>query len=49
LLGGVTDIDLARREVIMRDARVPYDYLVIATGARHSYFGHDEWRRSRRA
>jgi Pyridine nucleotide-disulphide oxidoreductase len=27
----------------MRDVRVPYDYLVIAAGARHSYFGHDEW------
>jgi NADH dehydrogenase/putative oxidoreductase len=31
------------REVILRDARVAYDYLVVATGARHSYFGHDEW------
>jgi NADH dehydrogenase FAD-containing subunit len=29
--------------VILRDARVAYDYLVLATGARHSYFGHDEW------
>jgi NADH dehydrogenase/putative oxidoreductase len=43
LLGGVTDVDVGTREVIMRDARVPYDYLVIAAGARHSYFGHDEW------
>jgi NADH dehydrogenase FAD-containing subunit/uncharacterized membrane protein YphA (DoxX/SURF4 family) len=43
LLGGVTDVAPATREVIMRDARVPYDYLVVATGARHSYFGHDEW------
>ena len=23
--------------------KVPYDYLIIATGARHAYFGHDEW------
>jgi len=43
LLGEVTDVDAAMREVILRDARVAYDYLVVATGARHSYFGHDEW------
>ena len=43
LLGGVTDVDIGAREVIMRNVRVPYDYLVIAAGARHSYFGHDEW------
>jgi NADH dehydrogenase FAD-containing subunit/uncharacterized membrane protein YphA (DoxX/SURF4 family) len=43
LLGGVTAVDAGAREVIMRDVRVPYDYLVIAAGARHSYFGHDEW------
>ena len=43
LLGGVTDVDLGAREVIIGDARVPYDFLVIAAGARHSYFGHDEW------
>jgi NADH dehydrogenase/putative oxidoreductase len=45
LLGTVTDVDLDRREVIMRDLCVPYDHLVIAAGARHSYFGHDEWAR----
>jgi NADH dehydrogenase/putative oxidoreductase len=43
ILGEVTDVDAAMREVILRDARVAYDYLVVATGARHSYFGHDEW------
>jgi NADH dehydrogenase FAD-containing subunit/uncharacterized membrane protein YphA (DoxX/SURF4 family) len=43
LLGGVTDVDLGTREVIIGRARVPYDYLVIAAGTRHSYFGHDEW------
>ena len=43
MLGEVTDVDAATREVILRDARVGYDYLVVATGARHSYFGHDEW------
>jgi NADH dehydrogenase/putative oxidoreductase len=43
MLGEVTEVNAARREVIFRDVRVVYDCLVVATGARHSYFGHDEW------
>jgi NADH dehydrogenase FAD-containing subunit/uncharacterized membrane protein YphA (DoxX/SURF4 family) len=43
LLGEVTDVNTANGEVILRNDRVGYDYLIIATGARHSYFGHDEW------
>jgi NADH dehydrogenase len=43
MLGKVTGVDLAGRQVLIGDRRVPYDYLVIATGARHAYFGHDEW------
>ena len=43
LLGSVTDVDLRQREVVTGNGCVPYDYLVIAAGARHSYFGHDEW------
>jgi NADH dehydrogenase/putative oxidoreductase len=43
MLGEVTDVDAAMHEVILPAARVAYDYLVVATGARHSYFGHDEW------
>jgi NADH dehydrogenase len=43
LLGRVTDVDTAARAVMIGDRRVPYDYLIVATGARHSYFGHDEW------
>ena len=43
MLGAVSGVDLARREVIADDRRVPYDYLVLATGARHAYFGHDDW------
>ncbi|MFL5626411.1 MAG: NAD(P)/FAD-dependent oxidoreductase [Ktedonobacteraceae bacterium] len=39
----VTGIDLQEQCVFMHDKEVPYDYLVLATGARHSYFGHDEW------
>lgn len=43
LMGDVTAIDKEKRKVILTDAEFSYDYLVIATGARHSYFGHDEW------
>jgi NADH dehydrogenase len=43
MLETVTAIDLASRKVIAGEHQVPYDYLVIATGARESYFGHDEW------
>lgn len=43
LLGEVTGIDPHRRLVQLADDQVPYDYLVLATGARHSYFGHEEW------
>ena len=39
----VTDIDVANRKVILEDGVVPYDYLVLATGATHAYFGRDEW------
>ena len=41
--GGVTGVDLAAREVMVGDARLGYDYLVVATGAQHAYFGHDDW------
>jgi len=43
MLGSVTGIDVAERAVILRDRKVSYDYLIVATGARHAYFGHDEW------
>jgi NADH dehydrogenase/putative oxidoreductase len=44
LLGTVTGVDPARREVPLSGAaRLPYDYLVLATGASHSYFGRDDW------
>ncbi|MEW5754744.1 MAG: FAD-dependent oxidoreductase [Pseudomonadota bacterium] len=43
LLGEVSGVDTARREVILGEQRIPYDYLVLATGASHSYFGRDEW------
>jgi NADH dehydrogenase len=43
LLDKVTGIDAERRVVRLRKREVAYDYLVLATGARHSYFGRDEW------
>jgi len=43
LLGTVTGVDLEKRCVQISDQRVDYDYLVIATGATHSYFGKDQW------
>jgi NADH dehydrogenase len=43
LLGRVTDVDKERRTVALEDRTLTYDYLVLATGARHAYFGHDDW------
>jgi NADH:ubiquinone reductase (H+-translocating) len=43
LMGEVTAIDTAAREVALGDRRLPYDYLLVATGATHAYFGRDEW------
>jgi NADH dehydrogenase len=44
LLAEATAIDTASRRVILTDGEVAYDYLIVATGATHAYFGHDEWR-----
>jgi len=43
VLGEVRDLDAANRRVILDDGEVSYDELIVATGATHSYFGHDEW------
>src|SRR5579872_3313686 len=43
LLGEVTGFDLAHQVVKLPDFEIPYDYLIVAAGATHSYFGHDEW------
>lgn len=45
LLGAATSIDMARRVVVLDDgeSELPYDYLIVATGTRHSYFSHPEW------
>jgi NADH dehydrogenase len=43
LLGEVTGFDMERRRVLLKDFSLPFDYLVVAAGAGHSYFGHNEW------
>ena len=43
MLAEVQSVDAAARKVNLGDMEVAYDYLILATGARHSYFGHDEW------
>lgn len=44
LLGEAVSVEVKAREVLLADGvTLPYDYLIVATGARHSYFGHDEW------
>ncbi|MEH2460645.1 NAD(P)/FAD-dependent oxidoreductase [Nostoc sp.] len=44
LLGEVNDIDPKAQQVILGDEVVPYDTLIVATGANHSYFGKDNWK-----
>jgi hypothetical protein len=43
VLGDVVAVDPAARKVTLEDGTIPYDYLILAAGARHAYFGHDEW------
>jgi NADH dehydrogenase len=45
ILAGVDAIDVAAKEVVLDEdaGRLPCDYLILAAGANHAYFGHDEW------
>ena len=43
VLGRVTGIDIEEQDVCIDERRIPYDYVVLATGAKHSYFGKDQW------
>ena len=43
LLGEATHIDASKKRVILSDGVIDYDTLIVATGASHQYFGHDEW------
>jgi NADH:ubiquinone reductase (H+-translocating) len=47
ILGEVTGFDKAGKRVVLADGSlITYDYLIVAAGARHAYFGHDEWETS---
>jgi NADH dehydrogenase len=43
LLGEVTGFDMEKRKVITKQQVLDYDFLIIASGATHAYFGHEEW------
>ncbi len=43
VLGNAVRVDRAARKVLLMDGELGYDYLVLATGVTHSYFGHEEW------
>jgi NADH:ubiquinone reductase (H+-translocating) len=44
LLAEVRAIDQVHQQLILADGEISYDYLIVASGATHAYFGHDEWR-----
>ncbi len=43
LLAEAVSVDLQARRLVLKDGSIPFDYLILATGARHAYFGHDDW------
>jgi NADH dehydrogenase len=43
VLGEAVSVDVPGHRVLLRDGIVPYDFLIVATGATHAYFGHPEW------
>jgi len=43
LLANVVRVDPARRTLVLTDGEVSYDFLILAPGATHAYFGHDDW------
>lgn len=43
MLAEVEAVDVAAKKLKTTEREIPYDYLILATGSRHSYFGHDEW------
>ncbi len=43
MLATVSAIDAERNEVVAGGHRISFDYLIVATGARQAYFGHDDW------
>jgi NADH dehydrogenase len=45
LLAEATGVDLRHQRLVLRDGEMAYDFLILAAGATHSYFGHEEWSR----
>ena len=45
ILAEAIGVDLPANRLLLRDGSLPYDFLIVATGATHAYFGHDEWRK----
>ncbi|HEV7501481.1 MAG TPA: FAD-dependent oxidoreductase, partial [Vicinamibacteria bacterium] len=43
ILADAKGVDVAGRRLLLEDGELPYDFLILAAGATHSYFGHDEW------
>jgi NADH:quinone reductase (non-electrogenic) len=43
LLADAERVDPGARQIVLTDGRIGYDFLILATGARHAYFGHDDW------
>jgi NADH:ubiquinone reductase (H+-translocating) len=43
VMGEAVRIDVDRKRVVTTEGELDYDFLILATGARHSYFGHDKW------
>jgi NADH dehydrogenase len=46
ILGEVEGVDYSGKKVLLADRALEYDYLILATGARHSYFGHEKWEKN---
>jgi NADH dehydrogenase len=45
LLAEAIGVNLTGNRLVLKDGEIPYDFLIVASGATHAYFGHDEWRR----
>lgn len=45
MLGKVTAIDRKNKEIVLKENRIRYDFLIVAIGSRHHYFGKNEWER----
>jgi NADH dehydrogenase len=43
IMADVTAVDPAAKKIVTSDGEVPFDYLIVATGARHHYFGKEQW------